>query len=200
MPPFQNVGYIRVSSSGQNTDRQLDGIQLDEIFQDTVSGKDKNRPALEQCIKHCRKGDTLHVHSMDRLARNLKHLLGMVDQLTAQGTAVKFHKENLTFNGQEDPMSKLMLQVMGAVAEFERTLILDRQKEGIRKALAKGVKFGPKPAVDDEKLQQIVAMLQAGKNKAEIARELGLSRQTLYKALKANQVKVKITVEVPGEV
>ncbi|MCP3943123.1 MAG: recombinase family protein, partial [Desulfobacteraceae bacterium] len=150
---FQNVGYIRASSSGQNLDRQLDGIELDEIFKDEISGKDKNRPNLKRCIKHCRKGDILHIHSMDRLARNLKDLLEIVEDLIGQGTSVKFHKENLTFNGQNDPMSKLMLQVMGAVAEFERSLILDRQKEGINKALQKGVKFGPKPAVDNEKLQ-----------------------------------------------
>ncbi|MCP3941315.1 MAG: recombinase family protein [Desulfobacteraceae bacterium] len=153
---------------------------------------------IKRLSMYCRKGDTLHIHSMDRLARNLKDLLRIVDELTAQGTSVKFHKESLTFNGQEDPMSKLMLQVMGAVAEFERSLILDRQKEGIKKALEKGVRFGPKPVVGNEKLQLIIQMMRSGKPKTEIAQELKISRQSLYKALKANQVEVIQQIKAPG--
>ncbi len=131
----QKIGYKRVSTIDQNTARQLDGVPLDKLFEDKASGKDTNRPELQAALGYCREGDTLVVHSMDRLARSLVDLRGMVTKLTERGVAVEFVKENLRFNGDDSPMAILLLSLLGAVAEFERSLILERQREGI--ALAK---------------------------------------------------------------
>lgn len=177
----QQVAYIRVSSVGQNTARQLDGLALDRIFEDAVSGKDTNRPALQECLAYLREGDTLHVHSMDRLARNLDDLRRMVRELTGRGVAVRFHKEGLTFTGDDSPMATLLLSMLGAVAEFERSLIAERRQEGIAVAKAKGdVYKGRKPSLSDEKAADLRKRASAGENKAALAREFGISRATLY--------------------
>ncbi|MCD4741596.1 MAG: recombinase family protein [Desulfobacteraceae bacterium] len=178
------VGYIRVSTVNQNDARQLAEIELQHTFKEKLSGKSIKRPKLQECLNFCRAGDTLHVHSMDRLARNLKDLQNIVDSLVKREVKVHFHKENLIFSGEDNSLSKLMLQIMGAVAEFERSLINERQKEGIKLAQEKGVRFGRKPVVDDEKLNQIVNLLNKGLNKKEISEKMRISRQTLYKALK----------------
>jgi DNA invertase Pin-like site-specific DNA recombinase len=117
------VGYIRVSSVDQHTDRQLDGIATDRTFTDKASGKDVARPQLDELIRFVRDGDTLVVHSMDRLARNLDDLRRTVRALTDRGVGVEFVKEQLTFTGEDSPMANLLLSVMGAFAEFERALI-----------------------------------------------------------------------------
>ena len=145
-PSGQVVGYIRVSSLDQNTERQLDGRKLDRTFTDKASGKDTNRPELQAAIDYVREGDRLVVHSMDRLARNLDDLRKLVSDLTAHGVVVEFVKECLIFTGEEKAMSKLLLSVMGAFAEFERSLIRERQREGIALAKQKGVYAGRKPA------------------------------------------------------
>lgn len=177
----QQIAYIRVSSVGQNTARQLDGVALDKTFEDKVSGKDTNRPALQECLDYLREGDTLHVHSMDRLARNLDDLRRMVKELTGRGVAVKFHKEGLTFTGEDSPMATLLLSMLGAVAEFERSLIAERRQEGIAIAKAKGdVYKGRKPSLSDEKAAELTKRAAAGENKAALAREFGISRATLY--------------------
>jgi len=177
----QQIAYIRVSSVGQNTARQLDGVALDKTFEDKVSGKDTNRPALHECLDYLRDGDTLHVHSMDRLARNLDDLRRMVKELTGRGVAVKFHKEGLTFTGDDSPMATLLLSMLGAVAEFERSLIAERRQEGIAVAKAKGdVYKGRKPSLSDEKAEELRKRAANGENKAALARELGISRATLY--------------------
>lgn len=177
----QQIAYIRVSSVGQNTARQLDGVALDKAFEDKVSGKDTNRPALQECLDYLREGDTLHVHSMDRLARNLDDLRRMVKELTGRGVAVKFHKEGLTFTGDDSPMATLLLSMLGAVAEFERSLIAERRQEGIAIAKAKGdVYKGRKPSLSDEKAAELTKRAAEGENKAALAREFGISRATLY--------------------
>jgi len=177
----QQVAYIRVSSIGQNTARQLDGVAIDRAFEDKVSGKDTNRPALQECLAYLREGDTLHVHSMDRLARNLDDLRRVVKELTGRGVAVKFHKEGLTFTGEDSPMSTLLLSMLGAVAEFERSLIAERRQEGIALAKAKGdVYKGRKPSLSDEKAAELKRRASEGENKAALAREFGISRATLY--------------------
>jgi len=145
----QKIGYKRVSSIDQNTARQLDGVPLDKLFEDKASGKDTNRPELQAALSYCREGDTLVVHSMDRLARSLVDLRGLVTELTGRGIAVEFAKENLRFNGDDSPVSVLLLSMLGAVAEFERALILGRQREGI--VLAKiGRKVQRKIAVSND--------------------------------------------------
>src|SRR5690554_4057249 len=119
----QNVGYVRVSTFDQNTARQLDGVLLDRVFSEKASAKNTARPVLDECLAYLREGDTLHAHSIDRLARNLHDLERIVNLLTCKGVSVKFHKENLLFSSSSDAISRLLLQVMGAFAEFERELI-----------------------------------------------------------------------------
>src|SRR5689334_15803045 len=131
MAKGQRVGYIRVSTLDQSTARQLDGVDLDKVFEDKASGKDTHRPQLKACLAHLREGDTLIVHSMDRLARNLTDLRALVDDLVARGVAVQFVKEGQTFTGKADHMARLMLNLMGSFAEFEREIIRERQREGI---------------------------------------------------------------------
>ena len=123
-----SVGYIRVSTVDQNTERQLVGVPLDKVFEDKVSGKDKNRPQLLSCLDYVREGDTLHVHSIDRLARSLQDLQELVNKLLEKGVVVRFHKENLTFqnHGTQDPFAKLLSQVLGSFAEFERNILRER--------------------------------------------------------------------------
>jgi DNA invertase Pin-like site-specific DNA recombinase len=184
-----NIGYIRVSTVDQNTDRQLDGIHLDQRFEDKVSGSSTKRPKLKECLNFLRSGDTLHVHSMDRLARNLKDLQSIVEGLTAKGITVKFHKENLEFTDDSNAMSKLMLQIMGAVAEFERSLIRERQAEGIQKAKQKGKHLGRKATLNDVQVYELCQMVTDGIQKKDVADHFGISRQTLYRILKGQQDK-----------
>lgn len=179
-----NVGYVRVSSFSQNTDRQLDGIVLDKVFTEKVSAKDAKRPVLQECMEYLRNGDCLHIHSIDRLARNLMDLQTIVTSLNEKGVVIKFHKENLLFSGSnENPMSKLMLQMMGAFAEFERALIKERQREGIEKAKKMGKQIGRKHVLDDEQVGAIKKRISQGESKSSLAKEYGISRQTLYSAL-----------------
>lgn len=124
----QRIGYIRVSSFDQNPERQLDQTQVDKVFVDKASGKDIQRPELDSLLSFVRDGDTVVVHSMDRLARNLDDLRRLVQKLTRKGVRIEFVKECLTFTGEDSPMANLMLSVMGAFAEFERSLIHERQR------------------------------------------------------------------------
>jgi len=176
-------GYVRVSTIDQNTERQLDGVTLDKTFTEKISGKSRQRPVLQQCLEHLRSGDTLHVHSMDRLARNLADLQAIVEELTNQNIIVKFHKENLTFTNDTSPMSRLMLQIMGAVAEFERSLIKERQLEGIAKAKAMGKHLGRQAILNDDQRAALKDMVDSGRSKSEVAKHFGISRQTLYRTL-----------------
>lgn len=182
----QRIGYIRVSSEDQNTDRQLDGLALDELFTDKVSGKSTDRPALQEMQRHIRKGDQLFVHSMDRLARNLVDLRSMVKDLTNRGVKVHFVKESLTFSGDDSAMSVLLLSVMGAVAEFERSIIRERQSEGIRIAKQKGVYKGRKASLTNDQVIEVRKKIEAGVPKAVVARECKCSRETLYRYLKSD--------------
>lgn len=184
MSKGQRVGYIRVSSIDQNIDRQLDGLQIDRIFTDKASGKDIQRPQLSEMISYVRCGDTVFVHSMDRLARNLDDLRKLVKILTDKGVQVEFVKEQLTFTSEESPMPKLLLSVMGAVAEFERSLIRERQREGIALAKSKGAYKGRKKILDKTKSDELRQRVVNGERKAALAREYGISRETLYQYLK----------------
>jgi DNA invertase Pin-like site-specific DNA recombinase len=176
----QTIGYVRVSTVDQNTERQLDGLHLDKVFTDHASGKDTNRPALTECLTYLREGDELVVHSMDRLARSLVDLRQTVDTLTAKGIRVRFAKEGLTFGDISDPCATLMLSVMGAVAEFERALLLERQKEGIAIAKTKGIYKGRVPSLNDEQADAVSQRLTEGESASALAREYGVSRATVY--------------------
>ena len=181
----QVVGYVRVSSVEQNLDRQLAAIgEVDKLFQDKQSGKDRTRLGLASLIGYVRQGDVVKVASMDRLARSLIDLQQIVDDLVAKGAQVKFVKEHQTYGGGEaDSMSRLMLQVLGAFAEFERNLIRERQAEGIRLAKAAGRYKGRARKLTAEQLRQAQAKIDEGIPKARIARDLGVGRSTLYRAL-----------------
>ena len=119
----QRVGYIRASSVDQNPDRQLHEVMVDRMFVDKASGKNVQRLQLDQLLAFVPDGDTLVVHSMDRLARNLDDLRKLVQTLTRRGVRIEFVKEHLTFTDEDSPIAQFMLSVMGAFAEFERALI-----------------------------------------------------------------------------
>ena len=180
----KRIGYIRVSSLDQNHERQLEGIKLDKCFTDKASGKDVNRPELEAMLNYVRDGDIIIVHSMDRLARNLDDLRKLVQQLTSQKIKIEFLKENLTFTGEDAHMSKLLLSVMGAFAEFERSLIRERQREGIALAKKKGLYKGRKPSLSEEQVEELKTRVQNGEKKTIIAKDFGISRETLYQYLR----------------
>lgn len=180
----QRIGYIRVSTFDQNPERQLEGIQIDHTFTDKASGKDVHREQLEVLMTFVRTGDTVVVHSMDRLARNLDDLRRIVQFLTKNGVRIEFIKENLTFTGEDSPMANLMLSVMGAFAEFERALIRERQREGIVLAKQRGAYRGRKRALSDTDIVALKSRVAAGEKKAQIARDFGISRETLYQYLR----------------
>ena len=180
----QRIGYIRVSSLDQNTVRQLEGIQLDRVFTDKASGKDTTRPKLDEMIAFVRDGDTVIVHSMDRLARNLDDLRRLVRELTAKGVRVQFVKEQLTFTGDDTAMANLLLSVMGAFAEFERALIGERQREGIALAKKRGAYRGRKRSLSPDQVSELRRRAGDGEGKAVLAREFGISRETVYQYLR----------------
>ncbi|MBA5689390.1 recombinase family protein [Rugamonas apoptosis] len=182
----QTVGYVRVSSVGQNTVRQLDGIELDKVFTDKCSGGDTNRPALQAMLSHVRDGDTVVVHEISRLARNTSDLLALVQQLTDKGVAITFKKEQLTFTGDKDnAMNKMLLTMLGAVSAFELAMINERRVEGQAKARAAGTHMGRSAKLSPVQATAVRERARAGENKTALAAEFGISRATLYAILKA---------------
>jgi len=186
----KRIAYIRVSSVDQHTDRQLEsikGVSPDKVFTDKCSGKDTKRPQLEAMLSYIREGDTLVVHSLDRLGRSLDDLRKVVTDLNSRGVVVQFLKENLTFTGDDSDtsLSKLMFNMLGAFAEFERSLIRERQREGIALAKKAGVYRGRKPSLTAEQASDLRKRVASGGKKAALAREFGISRETLYQYLRA---------------
>jgi DNA invertase Pin-like site-specific DNA recombinase len=179
------IGYIRVSSYDQNLERQLDGVPVDKVFEDKVSGKDKKRPGLDALHEFVREGDTVVVHSLDRLARNLSDLLHIVQGFVLRGIAVEFVKENLKFTKDRNNFDDLMLSVLGAVAQFERAMIGERQREGIALAKKRGVYDGKikKRKLSDSQISDIKVKLGQGVSKSRVAKEFGITRETLYQYL-----------------
>lgn len=182
----QRIGYVRVSSFDQNPERQLEQVSVDRLFTDKASGKDARRPELERLLAFVREGDTVVVHSMDRLARNLDDLRRLVQGLTQRSVRIEFVKEHLTFTGEDSPMANLMLSVMGAFAEFERALIRERQREGIALAKQRGAYRGRKKALTPERAAELRRRAATGEKKAQLAREFGISRETLYQYLRTD--------------
>ncbi len=182
------VGYIRVSSVDQNTARQLDGVDIDKTFEEKISGKDiTGRPELQTCLNFLREGDVLFVHSIDRLARNQRDLQNIVGDLVAKGVSIKFVTENLEFGNKDNPMGNLMLQMMGAFAEFERTMIKSRQLEGIRKAKERGQQFGRK-SLKPKLVKELNNRKEKGQSVIEIANSMGIGTSTVYKYLGKEKV------------
>ena len=180
----QRIGYVRVSTLDQNEKRQLDGLVLDRVFTDKASGRDTARPQLAELLGFARDGDTVVVHSMDRLARNLDDLRALVQRLTRKGVRVEFVKEHLLFTGEDSPMANLMLSVMGAFAEFERALIRERQREGIALAKQRGAYKGRKKTLMPERAAELVQRAANGVPKSVLAAEYGISRETVYQYLR----------------
>lgn len=184
----QRVGYKRVSTVDQVTDRQLDGVALNKTFTEHASGKSTDRPELQRAIAYAREGDTFVVHSMDRLARNLDDLRRLVRELTGKGVRVEFIKEAMTFTGDDSAMATLMLSMMGAFAEFERALIRERQREGVALAKARGAYKGRKRKLTTDQVDALRQRAVPGANKAALARELRIGRRTLYAYLRGGRV------------
>jgi DNA invertase Pin-like site-specific DNA recombinase len=184
MTTGQRLGYVRVSSVEQNTDRQLEGVSVDRVFTDKASGKDTNRPQFAEMMRFARVGDHVICHSMDRLSRSLDDLRRTVKELTGRGVTVEFVKERLVFTREDSPMANLLLSVMGAFAEFERALLKERQREGIELARKRGAYRGRKRSLTDADVTEIKRRLGTGEKKAVVARAFGISRETLYTYLR----------------
>lgn len=186
------VGYARVSTIDQNPDRQiekLESLNVEKLFVDKASGKNTSRPGFQAMMNYVREGDVLVICSMDRLARNLFDLLSITKELQGKGVTVRFLKENIDLSptGETSAISKLLLSMMGAVAEFERSLIKERQREGIALAKAKGIYRGRKP-LDQTKIQEAQKLITQGVPRAKVARDLKIGRTSLYRYL---QVKTR---------
>ena len=182
--PGHRVGYVRISTVDQHPARQLAQVTVDRVFTDHASGKDVHRPQLEQLLAFVRAGDTVVVHSMDRLARNLDDLRKLVQTLTERDVCIEFVHEHLTFTGEDSPMAQLMLSVMGAFAEFERALLRERQREGIALAKQRGAYRGRKPALTGDQVRDLQRRAQAGEAKTRLAEDFGISRETVYQYLR----------------
>jgi DNA invertase Pin-like site-specific DNA recombinase len=176
----KTIGYIRVSTVGQNTERQLDGIELDKVFEEKVSAKTKDRPKLNEMLDYIREGDSVVVHDISRLARNIQDLHHLVESITAKGATLQFKKEGLTFSGdKKDPMSQLLLSMLGAVYQFEREIMKERQREGIAVAKKAG-KFKGRPTTISK--EEILRVVGEGNSIAKTAQILGVSQSSVQRA------------------
>jgi len=181
------LAYIRVSTEKQSVERQtFENVIIDKVFCDKISGKDmKGRPALLEMIDYAREGDTCHIHSFDRCSRNLKDLLEIIHTLNHKKVKIHFHKENLIFTGEDNPMNNLMVGIIGSIAEYERTLIVERVRQGVRIAHAKehyknsGRRFNHSPEIR----QEIREKRKAGMRPVDLAKIYGVSRATIYNYL-----------------
>lgn len=183
----KHIGYVRVSTILQNEDRQLAeqlaDQQLDKVFTEKASARDTNgRPVLMEMLEYIRDGDTLYIHDISRLARNIADLHSLVKEINGKGVTIRFMKEGLTFSGEKaDPMSDLLLSMLGAVYQFERAIMLERQKEGVALAKAKGKYKGRKKTIDDDEIR---ALLGEGLSMRKVAKQMGISVATVQRASK----------------
>ena len=180
------VAYVRVSTVEQNEARQLEALKkhgIEKWFTEKVSGKDTNRPQLQAMLDYVREGDTVFIHDFSRLARSTKDLLEIVETLNSKGVHLVSNKENIDTS---TPTGKLMLTMIGAIAEFERQNLLERQKEGVAIAKAEGkYKGGQVKQIDDKRFEDLYQQYQNRQiNKVQFAKELSISRPTLDKLLK----------------
>lgn len=180
----QRVAYVRVSTVDQNTDNQLVGIEFDKKFVEYASAKNAKRPQLETMINYVREGDLVIVHSLDRLARNIKDLLNIVETLNKKSVTIQFLRENLVLTGTDSPLSNLLLSMFGSFAEFERNIMKERQMEGIKIAKEKGLYAGRKPMIEKDKVKELQERHSLGITKSRLAKDYGMSKVTLYKYLR----------------
>src|SRR6478609_4677051 len=180
------VGYARVSSTGQDLTTQLEklgsaGCLPENIFKEKRSGTDRGRPELQRCLGYVRKGDTLLVSKLDRLARSTVDLYNIVAQLQAKGVEFKVI-DDLSID-ETSPTGKLVMGILALIAEFENDIRRERQLDGIAKAKERGVRFGRKRELTDEAIAEMKALRAAGKTVPDIMREKGLSKSSVYRAL-----------------
>lgn len=180
-----NIGYVRVSTVEQNEERQLEGLKkrdIDKWFTEKVSAKNMDRPQLKAMIDFARDGDTVYIHSLDRLARSTKDLLQIVEGLQAKGIHLVSNKENIDTS---TATGKLMLTMIGAIAEFERTNLLERQKEGIAIAKREGKYMGRKKIEYPENWKDVYNKWKQREITGTTAMEiLKLKRNTFYRFIK----------------
>ena len=179
------LGYIRVSTFAQHTDRQLADLKLPAecLYVDHSSGSNTDRPELQNLLKALREGDVVHIHSLDRLARNLKDLMNVLDKMLERGVTVHFHKENLVFSADKNnSMHRLMLQIFGGLAEWELALVRERQAEGIAAARRKGKKLGRPSKVTEAQKEQVREAFRKDPlySVSRISRESGVPRSTCH--------------------
>lgn len=184
-----NIAYVRVSTVEQNEARQIEGLKkynIEKWFTEKVSGKNMERPQLQAMLDFAREGDTIYIHDFSRLARSTKDLLDIVERLTKKGIHLVSNKENIDTS---TPTGKLMLTMIGAIAEFERQNILERQREGIAIAKEEGKYKGRKPvSISDEEFNAVYEQYQNRTiNKKEMAEKLHISRPTLDKLISAHK-------------
>ena len=176
----KTIGYKRVSVVSGNTERQLDGVELDRVFEEKVSAKTMNRPKLNEMLDFIREGDTVFVHDISRLARNIQDLHELVERITEKGVTLRFQKEGLAFTGdKKDAVSQLLLSMLGAVYQFERSILLERQREGIAAAKKLGKFTGRPPTIDKQK---ILDTLKEGNSIRKTAEICGVSFSTVQRA------------------
>lgn len=180
-----NIAYIRVSTVDQNEQRQieaLEGKNIDKWYIEKVSAKDTNRPKLQEMLEFAREGDTIYIHSFDRLARSTTDLLGLIEQMQEKGIHFVSNKENIDTS---TPTGKLMVTMIGAINEFERANLLERQREGIAIAKENGAYKGRKAIEVDKRFKaEYERYLNRELNKTELAKALEISRPTLDKLIK----------------
>lgn len=182
-----NLAYVRVSTAEQNEARQIESLSryaVDKWFTEKISGKSADRPKLQELLDYAREGDTIYIHDFSRLARSTKDLLDIVEQLKTKGVALVSLKESIDTS---TPTGKLMLTMIAAINEFERTNLLERQAEGIAIAKAKGVYKGRKAVTVENFSEYYAAYMRREKSKSQLARELGISRPTLDKLIAAEE-------------
>lgn len=170
-----HIGYKRVSTLAQTTERQLHGVELDKVFEEKTSAKDINRPVLKQMLDYIREGDTLHVHSLDRLCRCTLDTLKLVQELNEKGITVHFHKEGLIAGTDDSAMSRMMLTIFAAVAQAERETMLERQREA---AAINPMKRGKGKNIDRD---GIAAALKAGGSIAKVAEQFNVGKSTVQR-------------------
>ena len=183
----KKIAYIRVSSEGQNTsrqDQQIEELCVDKVFTEKVSGKNiQDRPQFQLLLEYAREDDVIYCADLSRWGRSLIDIKTTITDLTKRGVTVTFLKENLTFSGNDDPMSNLLLGILSSLSEWERAVIKSRQMEGVKIAKEKGIykeRCGRKPKLTEEQIQEVRKRVQAGEKRSDVALAFGVSRQTVY--------------------
>lgn len=185
---MKNIGYIRVSTGKQNTERQLDGVKLDKKFEEKVSGKNTNRDQLQSMLEYVREDDVIHVHSLDRLGRNIRDLLEIIDVVKNKGASIYFHKEKISAGVNSNAASDLMINVFAAVSQMERDMMLERQAEGYAAAKAAGRKGARGNGASVDRVG-IASALADGQSIRTIAKDFNVSTHTVQR-IKTEQASV----------